>query len=66
MFVIVSRVGNVVLTSASLYGTISLSPTVTVFLVVRASNSISSFTFKDKFKDTGQSVSLDNNSPLPF
>lgn len=36
------------LTSASLYGTISFSPTVTVFRVVRASKSISSRTYERK------------------
>ena len=35
-------------TSDSLYGTISFSPTVTVFRVVRASNSISSLTWEKK------------------
>lgn len=35
------------LTSASLYGTMSFSPTVTVFRVVRASKSISSLTCHD-------------------
>ncbi len=40
------------LTSASLYGTINLSPTVTVFRVVRASKSISSLTCTNHEKYT--------------
>lgn len=46
------------ITSESLYGTISFSPTVTVFRVVRASNSISSLTWSRWWEKTWNQFSF--------